>query len=36
MFTITQILGDNIFLILEWQFPATFYIRFSVDLTPYN
>ncbi len=31
-----QILGDNIFLTLEWQFPVTFYIGFSVGLTPYN
>ncbi len=29
-----QILGDNIFLTLEWQFPVVFYIRFTVGLTP--
>ncbi len=32
----TQILGDNIFLIAELQFPVNFDIRFSVGLTPYN
>ncbi len=31
-----QILGYNIFLTPEWQFPAAFYIGFSVGLTSYN
>ncbi len=31
-----QIVGDNIFLIPEWQFPVNFDIRFNVGLTPYN
>ncbi len=30
-----QILGNNLFLTLEWQFPVTFYIGFSVGLTSY-
>ncbi len=29
-----QIVGDNIFLIPEWQFPVNFDIRFNVGLTP--
>ncbi len=29
-----QILGDNIFLTLEWQFPIALYSGFSVGLTP--
>ncbi len=31
-----QILANNIFLNLKWQFPVTFYFGFSVGLTPYN
>ncbi len=31
-----EILGDKIFLTLEWQFPVNFYIRFNMGLTPYN
>ncbi len=31
-----QILGDNIFLTLEWQLLVAFYIGFNVGLTPYN
>ncbi len=31
-----QILGDNIFLTLKWQFPVAFYNGFSVGLSPYS